>query len=52
MINEKRITVSLPREIYDILEEMCYEDVGGLKIRRRSLSDVVRELIIRGLKSE
>jgi len=52
MINEKRVTVSLPREIYDMLEEMCYEDVGGLKVRRRSLSDVVRELIIKGLKAE
>ena len=52
MINEKRITVSLPREVYDMLEDMCYEDIEGLKIRRRSLSDVARELIIKGLKSE
>lgn len=47
---ERRITVSVPDEIYDMMDNMCYEYIDGLKVKRRSLSDVAREMIIKGLK--
>lgn len=47
---ERRISVSIPDEVYDIIEDMCYEEIDGLKIKRRSLSDVARELILKGLR--
>ena len=50
-VAEKRTTINLPADIYDILEEMCYAEVDGVRVKTKQMTDVIRELIVQGLKA-
>jgi len=43
------VTFRVPRELDELMEKLCYEVIGKMKVKVRSKSDVVRMLVVDAL---
>jgi len=47
---EVRIRVDVPDEVAKMIEDLCFRNVGGMKVPVRSQASVIREALYRGLR--
>jgi len=48
---EVRIRIDVPDEVAKMIEDLCFRNVGGMKVSVRSQASVIREALYRGLRS-